>query len=72
MFCVDTFDTFSTTHIFDICEGVIRWIREVGIKHKVIVVITWSYTWIGKRMKDNKTIFDCHSCDKSNKKITTT
>ena len=39
-------------------------IKEVGIRNKVIVIITRSNTESGKRGRSNKLIFDCDKCKK--------
>jgi hypothetical protein len=47
--CVDTSDAFTTAQRFDTWEEVIRWIKEVGIRNKVSIIITRSDTETGKR-----------------------
>lgn len=56
---VDTYDAFVTTQRFDMREDVIRWIKEVGTRNKVIVIITLSDTETRKIWRNNKVIFDC-------------
>ena len=40
-------------------EEAARWIREVGIRNKVTIIITCSDTKICKRGKSDKVIFSC-------------
>ncbi|CAK8536513.1 unnamed protein product [Lathyrus sativus] len=56
---VDTSDVFSTTQKFNTREEVIRWIKEIGIRNKVTVIITRSDIKTGKRGRSNKLIFGC-------------
>lgn len=42
----------------------IRWIKEVEIKHKVIVIITHSDIETGNKGRNNKLTFDCDKCGK--------
>ncbi|XP_050888564.1 uncharacterized protein LOC127093674 [Lathyrus oleraceus] len=51
--CVDTLGAFSTTQRFGTREEVIRWIKDVEIHNKVIVIITRSDTETGKREVTN-------------------
>ncbi|CAK8540069.1 unnamed protein product [Lathyrus sativus] len=54
---VDTTKVFSTTGKFATREEATRWIREVGIKNGVTVVITHSDIKTGKRGRSDKVIF---------------
>jgi hypothetical protein len=49
--CADTSDAFTTAQRFDTREEVIRWIKEVGIRNKVSIIITRSDTETGKRVR---------------------
>lgn len=42
----------------------IRWIKEIGIMNKVIVIVTRLDTKTGKRGKSNKMIFGCDKGEK--------
>ncbi|XP_058732804.1 uncharacterized protein LOC131604376 [Vicia villosa] len=57
--CVDTTYDFVTGQKFTTREEAISWIREVGIRNKVTVIITHSDTKTGKRGRSNKLIFGC-------------
>ena len=56
---VDTTKIFSTTEKFATREEATRWIREVGIRNRVTVIITRSDTKTDKRERSDKVIFGC-------------
>lgn len=62
--CVDTTEIFSTTKKFDTREEATRWIREVGIRNRVTIIITRSDTKTSKTGRSDKVIF---GFDKSGK-----
>ena len=62
--CVDTTDLFTSAERFVTREEVIRWVKEIGIRNKVTVIITRSDTKTGKRGRSDKVIF---CCDKGGK-----
>jgi len=45
--------------MFDTREVVVSWVRGIGIRNKVIVIITRSDSEIGKRGRSNKLILGC-------------
>ncbi|XP_050895519.1 uncharacterized protein LOC127102157 [Lathyrus oleraceus] len=62
--CVDTTKIFSITEKFDTQEEVTRWIREVGIRNRMTVIIIRSDTKTGKRGRSDKGIFGCDKGEK--------
>ena len=56
---VDTTEIFSTTEKFPTREEATRWIKEVGLRNIVIVIITCSDINTGKRGRSDKVIFGC-------------
>lgn len=61
---VDISNAFSTTQKFDTRDVIIRWIKEVGIRNNVTVIITRSDIETCKKRICNKVIFDCDKCEK--------
>ncbi|XP_050892081.1 uncharacterized protein LOC127097623 [Lathyrus oleraceus] len=57
--CVDTTEIFSVAEKFDTREEMTRWIREVGIRNRVTVIITRPDTKTSKRGRSDKVIFGC-------------
>ncbi|XP_058768863.1 uncharacterized protein LOC131642659 [Vicia villosa] len=57
--CVDTIDVFVTGQKFATREEAISWIKEVGIRNKVTVIITRSDTKTGKRGRSDQLVFGC-------------
>ncbi|XP_058769031.1 PKS-NRPS hybrid synthetase cheA-like, partial [Vicia villosa] len=57
--CVDTTDVFVTGQKFATRKEAISWIKEVGIRNKVTVIITRSDTKTGKRGRSDKLVFRC-------------
>ncbi|XP_058760410.1 PKS-NRPS hybrid synthetase cheA-like [Vicia villosa] len=57
--CVDTTDVFVTGQKFATREEAISWIKEVGIRNKVTVIITRSDTKTSKRGRSDKLVFGC-------------
>ncbi|XP_058741370.1 uncharacterized protein LOC131613742 [Vicia villosa] len=66
---VDTTYAFVTGQTFATREEAISWIREVGIRNKVTVIITRSDTKTDKRGRSDKLIFGCDKGGKYKKKI---
>ncbi|XP_058726265.1 uncharacterized protein LOC131650081 [Vicia villosa] len=57
--CVDTTDVFVTGQKFATREEAISWIKDVGIRNKVTVIIARSDIKTGKRGRSDKLIFGC-------------
>ncbi|XP_058762065.1 putative protein FAR1-RELATED SEQUENCE 10 [Vicia villosa] len=56
---VDTTDVFVTGQKFTTREEAISWIKEVGIRNKVTVIIACSNIKTGKRGRRDKLVFGC-------------
>ncbi|XP_058752396.1 uncharacterized protein LOC131625559 [Vicia villosa] len=66
--CVDTTNAFVTGQKISTREEAISWIREVGIRNKVTVMITRLDTKTVKRGRSDKLIFGCDKGAKYKKK----
>ncbi|XP_058766295.1 PKS-NRPS hybrid synthetase cheA-like [Vicia villosa] len=66
--CVDTTDVFVTGQKFATREEAISWIKEVGIRNKVTIIISCSDTKTGKRGRSDKLVFGCDKGGKYKKK----
>lgn len=62
--CVNIIDAFSNTQNFDIRSRVLRWIKEFGIKHKVIIIIIRRDSKTKRQEEVTKVVFDCDRGDK--------